>query len=527
MGLFSKLVGFSYLSFEDPSVPLLPSSLFGNSDLDIQPLSPEQAMRFSTVFSCVRIISEDLGRLSLDIFQKMPDGSMRLAQNHKNYYLLHDRPNDNMSSQTFRMAMLANVCLYGNAYAWVKRDNAARVIALVPLNGKKTSAVLKDGKLLYGTTQTPSGSVAYIDPEDCLHFHGPTLDGITGMTPLQCHNMVSLAAASEKFSLQFYTNGTRATGIFSHPQSLDPEAYAALKQSLYESATGSTALRPIVLEEGMTYQQLTINPNDAQQLEQKKFSKEEIAQCYRIPMHLLQDLVRSNNASLEFQGTEYVRHCLMPYATQLESEIKFKILGKGPFIAEHNFQDLTRGDLATQTTAFIALRNAGIYSANDVLRGLRQNPIPTDEGGDIRIVQGAFITLDSLLIEDEPIKPETPGQEAPDTTEGDPAAYHKAQFTNSYRPLFRDAVGRSVHRGNDAAFVKKAFQPTVASMMQAVLAQRCGMAELTDKDLKVVAEIVNTIATDSATWKKEEASAIATRLTNEVFDTLTRGITNE
>ena len=130
----------------------------------------------------------------------------------------------------------------------------------------------------------------------------------------------------------------------------------------------------------------------------------------------------------------------------------FKVLGKGPFIIEHSFQDLTKGDTATQTTALLQLRNAGIYSANDVLKSLRQNPIPADEGGNIRVVQGAYIPLDSLLDYVAPRATPASQQPAPDTdtdpTVGDPVGYRQFQFVTAFRPLFRDAVGRSIHRNN-------------------------------------------------------------------------------
>jgi HK97 family phage portal protein len=486
-----------------------------------------QAMRYSTIFSCVKIISEDLSRLSLDIFQEMPDGSLRLAKNHKNYNMIHTRPNANMSSMTWRLQVLTSLCLFGNAYTYIKRDNAARAIALLPLDPARTSAVQINGELMYATTFTQNGDVEYVDPENMLHFRtGPSMNGLTGLSPIQqCKNMVGLGIAAEKFGAQFFGNGARATGIFSHPQQLDPEAYENLKKSLHEAVTGDTALRPLILEEGMQYKQLSIPPNDAQFIDTRKFTKEEISQCFRVPLHLLQDLQRATNANLEFQGTEYVRHCLMPYAVQIEQELQYKILGSGPFIIEHNFQDLERGDFPSQTTAYLQLRNAGVYSANEVRRGLRQNPIPTDEGGDVRMVQGAFIPLESLLhFDNEPIGPETVQT---DPTEGSPASFHKPSLINSYRPLFRDAVGRAVNRANDPVFIRKALHPVVNSLYQTFLAMKFGNVDLTKRDLESIGAMVETIVTDSGKWTKETAAKTATEITERCFDAFSGELINE
>src|ERR1043165_115831 len=116
MGLIARFLGFQNLSMEDPAQPLLPASaLFeslglGQSDAGLM-VNSKQAMRLSTVYSCVKIISEDLSRLSFDIFQQMPDSSLRLATDHRMYDLLHTRPNPSMSSMVWRGAMFASVCL--------------------------------------------------------------------------------------------------------------------------------------------------------------------------------------------------------------------------------------------------------------------------------------------------------------------------------------------------------------------------------------------------------------------------------
>jgi HK97 family phage portal protein len=395
MGLLSSKLGIQAFSFEDPAQPLLPaSSMFeslglGRSDAGVL-VNEKQAVRLTTCYSCIKVISEDLSRLSLDVFQQMPDGSMRLATEHRCYSLLHDRPNPNMSSMVWRGCMLTSICTNGNAYSWIKRDRANRVIALVPLDAGKTSPVKVDGKLMYATTQTDSGEAFYIATEDMLHFMNMSLDGIIGLSPIQmCKNAFGLGLASEKFGAQFFGNGARTTGIFSHPAHLDPDAYENLKKSLNERLTGDSALRPLLLEEGMKYDQLTVNPNDAQFLETRKFQKEEIAQLYRVPMHLLQDLSRSSLNNIEHQGLDWVRFGLAPRAVNMEQEINFKLLGRG-YMCEHNFNEMQRGDFLSQTTGLLALRDGGVYSANDVLKALRQNQIPEDQGGNIRLVQGAM-----------------------------------------------------------------------------------------------------------------------------------------
>ena len=523
MGLLTNSFGIRAFSLEDPAQPLLPMSALieslglGRSDAGVL-VNEKQAMRLSTAFACIKVISEDLSRLSLDIFQEMPDGSMRVAKEHRCYPILHDRPNPNMSTMVWRQAMHASVCAYGNGYSWIKRDGATRVKGLFPLDAGRTAPVKINGHFAFGTTQTDTGQMALIEPENMLHFMNWSIDGVTGMSPIQtCKNVFGLGIAAEKFGAQFFGNGARATGVLSHPNTLETEAYENLKKSVREWATGENALRPIILEEGMKWEQITINPNDAQFLETRKFQKEEVAGLYRVPLHLLQDLQRATNNNIEHQGLDYVRFCLAPRAVNMEQEINYKLLG-GPYQAEHNFMDLTRGDFATQTAGLLALRNGGVFSANRCLRQLRENPIPTEEGGDVILVQGAMIPLTSLVGSGNAEPSEPSGESGADDELASPAALSQhRQITASYRPLFRDAVGRSIQRSNDRDFVKKAFKPAIVSMTQAMVASRFGNAELTKKELLLISGQADRLAEDAGVWKTADASAIATRITEQVY----------
>jgi len=521
MGLLSRSLGFRALSMEDPAQPLLPmSALFesmglGRSDAGIM-VNEKQGIRLTTAFGCHMIISQDLSRLSLDIYQTMPDGGMRLAADHRNYNLIHNRANPNLSSMSWRGAMHASVCSYGNGYTWIKRDKAARPVGLYPLASDKTAPVWIDGKFGYATTQTANGQATFIDPQHILHFKGFSLDGILGLSPIStCKNAFGLGLAAEKFGAQFFGNGARATGVLSHPGTLEDEAYENLKKSVREWATGEMALRPIILEEGMKWEQITIPPDDAQFLETRKFQRSEIAALYRVPLHLLQDLERSTNNNIEHQGLDYVRFALAPRAVDMEQEINYKLLG-GPFTVEHNFRDLERGDFKTQTEGLLALRNGGVYSTNDVLRALRQNPISAEEGGDIRLVQGANIPLSSLVAMES--DPAAAGLVGTNSDAGDPAAsFRQQQITAAYRPVFRDAVGRAINRSGDTEFAARALHPAITSMMTALVAARFGNTSLTKKEVALIGDQSREVAAGAAAWQKQDAAAIATRITDQVY----------
>ena len=285
MGLISNRLGIRALSMEDPAQPLLPASaLFeslglGRSDAGVL-VNVKQAERLSTAYACIKGISEDLSSTAFEIVQELPDDSMRPAKKHRLWPLLHDEWNENMSSMVGRIAIVSSALAYGNGYAWIKRDGAARVIALIPLDAGKTAPVKVNGKLMYATTQTTTGEPKQIDPANVLHIMGLSHDGIVGLSPISsCMNAFGLGIAAEKFGAQFFGQGARSTGVLTHPGQLEDEAYENLKKSVREWATGEAALRPLILEEGLKWEQISIKPNDAQFLETRKFQKEKLQAC--------------------------------------------------------------------------------------------------------------------------------------------------------------------------------------------------------------------------------------------------------
>jgi HK97 family phage portal protein len=503
------------MTLEDPAQPLLPpSALFeslglGRSDAGVM-INEKQAMRITTAQVCIRVISEDLASTGHDIIQVLPDKTYTLALNHRLWNIIHDRPNDTMSAKVFWGVMLANSLAWGNGYAHIVRDNSARVIRLVPLAADRTAPVKVNGKLMYATTQTNTGDAAHIDAENILHFMGLSFDGLSGISPIQsCKNAFGLASAAEKFGAQFFGSGARATGVLSHPNTLETEAYENLRKSVREWATGENALRPIILEEGMKWEQITVNPNDAQFLATRQFQKDEIAGLYRVPLHMVGSLLRATNNNIEHQSLDYIRYCLRPWAVGIEQEVNYKLL-KPPFFMEHNLNDMQRGDFASQTAGYQVLRNIGVYSADDILRKMRENPIGTEAGGDIRTVQGAMIALESLLPGAKDESAAAADSNTPDSTQP------FDRLGPAFRSIMADAIGRVLNSNRDPEFIRKTFRSAVIATAQAALAMRFGNPDLTARDLEEVNTILDRIVDLSAEWKVR-SPALADRLANMAF----------
>jgi HK97 family phage portal protein len=133
------------------------------------------------------------------------------------------------------------------------------------------------------------------------------------------------------------------------------------------------------LEDGMTIKELTIKPVDSQLLESKYFSIEEICRFYRVPLHLVQHLLRATNNNIEHQSLEFIIYTILPWAKRIEENINLQLLTreerKAGYFSEFKFDAFLRGDLASRYAAYASGRQWGFLSVNDIRRLENMNPI--------------------------------------------------------------------------------------------------------------------------------------------------------
>ena len=231
------------------SVSAAPVFYFGTSGAG-KSVTAQTAIQLSTVYACVRVISETVASLPLGVYEATDDGNLK-AGDHPLYHLLHDEPNAEMTSFVFREVMLAHLLLYGNSYSQIIRSGKNTVVGLYPLLPDHMD-VDRDskGNLTY-TYTTSDGKTVVIKPQDILHIPGLGFDGIIGYSPIALEkNAIGLGIASEEYGSKFFSNGARPSGILTHPNTVkNPKAVRESWNSAYGGSSNSN--RVAILEEGV------------------------------------------------------------------------------------------------------------------------------------------------------------------------------------------------------------------------------------------------------------------------------------
>jgi len=224
----------------------------------------------------------------------------------------------------------------------------------------------------------------YLDYE-ILHFVGLSFNGLTGKSPLSmAREAVAIGLAAQEYGARFYSNGANAGGVITAPGRLNTEVVKRLRESWNRAQSGnSNSHSTAILEEGMKYEKIGLDPEAAQFLQSRKFQVNEIARIFRIPPSYLADLDNSSTkANVEQQAIQFVRDCITPYVRRMEVELNRKLFREDEpnLYAYFTMEGLMRGDQKARYEAYAVARNWGWLSVNDIRDLENLNPV---EGGDI------------------------------------------------------------------------------------------------------------------------------------------------
>lgn len=349
-----------------------------------QRVTTQRALQLSTVFSCVRVLAESVGMLPCKLYKRSGRGREQV-EDHPVARLLSIAPNDYMTAQEHWEMLVACLALRGNYYAYKVHGIGGKVAELLPLDpGCVVPKLTEDWQLVYEVTWR-DGRRETLGQDKIWHVRLLTLDGFTGLNPVAyARQAIALGLSTEAHGAQLFANGAVTSGVLSTEQKLTDEAFGRLKKQFNEEHSGLTnAHKPMVLEMGLSWKPVSLNMEDSQFLETRKYQRSEIAGLFRVPPHMIGDLERGTFTNIEHQGGEFLTNALVPILTRIESRARVGLLTDADrpiYYAKFTTGALVRGDLKTRMEAYGKGIQWGMYSPNDCLEMEDMNP---REGGDV------------------------------------------------------------------------------------------------------------------------------------------------
>jgi HK97 family phage portal protein len=389
----SLLFGFGIAGRREAGVQQANAGSYNISNVTV---NEDSALKLSAVWACVRLIAETIGGLPINAYKVLPDGTRILDNEHQLAQLFKNKPNRYQNRVEFFETMTMQLCLHGNAYAHIQRGTGGKVVSLLPLMAEQMEVnLLTDGSLVY--RYNAGADLSVYAPESIWHLKLMS-NGIVGLSPLSyARNSVGIGIASEDRVKALASNGFKPTGVLTIDKLLKPEQREQIRNQFADLASGSSdPLR--VLEAGMAYQQISMNPKDVQLLETRKFQIEDIARFFGVPSVLINDTSASTTwgSGIEQIVQGFYKLGLRPYLERYEASIANSLLSAADrrnYEFEFDFGALLRGDELTRFQSYKEAINAGFKTINECRQTEGLYPI---EGGDRAYLQAQMTPITEL-----------------------------------------------------------------------------------------------------------------------------------
>jgi len=357
----------------------------GGSTSSGKVISPELSLRVSTVYACVNLLAKTVAALPLSMYEIDVSGNRIAAPRHPLNEILEHQPNRWQSAFDFKAMMMMHLALRGNAYAEIIPGPRGAVHFLEPLHPDLVSVErLQDGTLRYTVSQF-DGSVRRLLQSEILHIRSAICPyGLEGISPIAyAKETVGLTLAAEEHGSRMFSNGARPAGVVSLKGRIKETELARFKQKLDSQYSGvGNAHKTLVLEEGATFQPITMRADELQFLQTREFEIEEIARWFDVPLIMLHSQTKQSSwgTGIETIMTAWVRNNLMPWLRAWEMAIRRDlIVAPYRFRAEFDTSALQRGDTSAQAAFYEKMVKTRILKPNEARAALQYNAA---EGGD-------------------------------------------------------------------------------------------------------------------------------------------------
>jgi len=375
------------------------SEWLGNTSSAGQSVTNKSVLGLSAAWACTRLICETIATLPLSMYERTPTGK-RVAPQHPLHFILHEQPNPDSTAAVHLEAMVAAMLLRGNARCEKLLTSDGRLVGLVFLHPDRLQRTRnQDGKREWRFTEK-DGKQRTIPDSRIWNVPGFSLDGVEGVSVIGYGAEVFGAAlGADKAASGTFKRGLLPTVAITYPNILQKDQRAEARTALESLSGAVNAGRPVILEAGSTLASVGIKPSDAQLLESRGFSVEEICRWFRVPPFMVGHSEKSTSwgTGIEQQMIGFLTFTLAPWLRRIEQAISKDLLSPGErqrYYPKFAVEGLLRADSAGRSTFYGVMVNNGILTRDEVRELEDREPM----GGNAAVltVQSAMTTLDGL-----------------------------------------------------------------------------------------------------------------------------------
>lgn len=370
------------------------------------PISLQTSMQLSAVYRCVEVISDAMASQTWDVMEYDKQDGFVANPFHASNYMLNVEPNPSMSRYTMMKTLLSKVLLEGSGYLIIRRDKRGDPIRLELVNLTVKKFIRKDLSVYFEIGF--EGEVETFEGTDVIEILNFSYDGLTGVSTLRhAMNTIGVATASEASAKGFFTSGANMSGILTSEGRMTQEKAAALKQA-WAAAFNVTSGNPggiAVMEAGLDFKPVTVNPKDAQMLETRQFNVIEICRFFNVSPSKVFDDKNLTYSNIESFQLGFLTDTISPLDAKIEVEFNRKLFRpsqRSTTKIHLNINELLRANMDAKANFYSKMFAVGGYTVNEIRKELG-NPMSDSENANKPLVQINMAPIDKLSEKAKPI----------------------------------------------------------------------------------------------------------------------------
>lgn len=368
---------------------------FGGSVMLTPNTEGKSSLGLPAVHACTSRIAQTVASLDLNTFKVSANGRDKVEHNLTR--LLTQQPHPRYNAFDWWELLISDSLLWGAGYAAIVREgNTIVALEYIPAsNVAKNSYKGRDVYTVSFTDREYQRQVVKYEAKDLF-----IVSGYRGLSPIRLHSeSLKLANNSREFGNKFFEAGGNMSGYLKVPpmdKTLSDEQYNALKTGWHANMHGmNNSHNTAILEYGMEYQRISIPPEEAQFIETRKYTDQEVARIFGVPASLIGLDSNVTYSNQEQQNLHFSTYTLRPLVKRIENEIRVKLLSSRErrLLVEFDMSSLLRADSVNRSAYYREMQNMGAMTINEVREKEGFNPI---EGGDTALVQVNQLPLDQM-----------------------------------------------------------------------------------------------------------------------------------
>ncbi len=390
---------------------------------NLEELSGDLCLAFHAVFACHTLICSDVAKLRVKLVAQ--NGEVWQETTSAAFSPVLRKPNSFQNRIQFFENWVNSKLVRGNAYILKARDGRGVVTGRYVLHPDRVMPLVSDdGQVFYQLMKDNlaglEDALAIVPAREIIHDRFNCLfHPLVGISPLYASALAATQGTNiQRASTRLAANGVRPGGLLTFPGKIPPDDAKRLKEDWQEKYAGPAGAAKIaILGEGAKFEMLTMTSDEAQLIEQLKYTAEVVCSTYHVPGYKIGVGAMPTYQNIQSLNVEYYSQCLQVLIESIELCLDEGLgIGEGTstngvtYGTEFDLDNLLRMDSVTQITMLKEGVSAAVYSPNEARAKVGFGPV---DGGDSPMIQQQNFSLAALAKRDAKADPFSTAPKAP------------------------------------------------------------------------------------------------------------------